>query len=244
MNVIVVGGGPAGMMAAISSAKEHNKVILIEKNKTLGKKLLITGKGRCNITSSISIDEFIKNIPGNGKFLYSSFQNFTNLDIINLIESNGIKVKQERGNRIFPVTDKAEDVLKCFIKELKKYKNIQIKTGLKVTNIIEKNKKVLGVELETGEKLLAEKIVIATGGKSYPLTGSNGEGYELVKKLGHTVEKIQGSLVPLIADKNICQNLQGLSLRNVKITIKDVQNNMKILEKCYLLILELVVQQF
>ncbi len=229
MKVIVVGGGPAGMMSAISSAQQGNDVILLEKNNSLGKKLLITGKGRCNITSSINIEDFIKNIPGNGKFLYSSFKNFTNEDIINLIETNGIKVKQERGNRIFPTTDKAEDVLKCFIKEMKKYKNISIRTNSKVEKILVKDNLAQGVLLENGEKILAEKVILATGGKSYPGTGSTGDGYKICKSLGHTVESPRGSLVPLTAD-SICEQMQGLSLKNVKIQIIDIEKNKKIYE--------------
>lgn len=230
MKVIVIGGGPAGIISAISSARNGDNVILIEKNNSLGKKLLITGKGRCNITSSIDISDFIKNVPGNGKFLYSAFQNFTNIDIIKLIEENGIKVKEERGNRIFPVTDNAKDVLMCFEKELRKYKNIEIRLNTKVKEILEENKEVMGILLESGEKLLASKVIIATGGKSYPLTGSTGDGYKMASKLGHTVEKIQGSLVPLTADKILCQSMQGLSLRNVKIQIKDLEKNKKIYE--------------
>ena len=228
MKVIIVGGGPAGMLAAISAAKENAEVILLEKNNCLGKKLLITGKGRCNITSSIDIDEFIKNISGNGRFLYSAFQNFTNTDIINIIESNGIKVKEERGNRIFPVTDNAEDVLKCFIKEMKKYKNIEIRTNAKVQKLLIESDEIKGVKLENGENIFAEKVILATGGKSYPGTGSDGDGYKMAKELGHSVEKIRGSLVPLTADKILCQSMQGLSLRNVKITIKDIEKNKKI----------------
>lgn len=230
MKVIVIGGGPAGIISAISSARNGDNVILIEKNNSLGKKLLITGKGRCNITSSIDISDFIKNVPGNGKFLYSAFQNFTNIDIIKLIEENGIKVKEERGNRIFPVTDNAKDVLMCFEKELRKYKNIEIRLNTKVKEILEENKEVMGILLESGEKLLASKVIIATGGKSYPLTGSTGDGYKMASKLGHTVEKIRGSLVPLTADKILCQSMQGLSLRNVKIQIKDLEKNKKIYE--------------
>lgn len=228
MRVVIVGGGPAGMIAAISAARKGNDVVLLEKNNSLGKKLLITGKGRCNITSSLDIEEFIKYIPGNGRFLYSSFQNFTNQDIINLIESNGIKVKEERGNRIFPVTDKAEDVLKCFIKEMKKYNNITIKTNSKVNKILVKDKKIEAVELEDKEILKADKIILATGGKSYPGTGSTGDGYVLAEKVGHSIEKVKGSLVPLIADKILCQSMQGLSLRNVKIQILDTSKNKKI----------------
>ena len=228
MKVIIIGGGPAGMLAAISAAKENNEVVLLEKNNSLGRKLLITGKGRCNITSSIEIDDFIKNIPGNGRFLYSAFQNYTNQDIIELIEKNGIKVKEERGNRIFPITDRAEDVLNCLIKEMKKFKNIEIKTGKKVDTILTENGETTGVKLETGEKILGSKVILATGGKSYPVTGSNGEGYKMAKSLGHTIETIRGSLVPLTGDQRLCQSMQGLSLRNVKIQIKDIEKNKKI----------------
>ena len=230
MKVIVVGGGPAGMMAAIASAKNGNEVKLIEKNSSLGKKILITGKGRCNITSSVDMEDFIKNIPGNGRFLYSSFQNFTNKDIINLIQANGIKVKEERGNRIFPITDDAKDVLNCFIKELKKYKNIEIKTGKRVNKIIVKDYVAKGIETDQKEKIFADKIILATGGKSYSATGSTGDGYNMAEKLGHTIQKIRGSLVPLTGDKELCQSLQGLSLRNVKIEFKDKEKDKKIYE--------------
>ena len=237
MKVVVIGGGPAGMMAAITSAKQNNEVILIEKNNSLGKKLLITGKGRCNITSSLEMDEFIKNIPGNGKFLYSAFQSYTNKDIIKFLKDNGLSVKEERGNRIFPVTDKAQSVLDCFEKELKKSK-VNLQYGNKVVQIlvekIEENgnykTRVTGVKLESKEKIYADKVIIATGGKSYPATGSNGEGYKLAKELGHTIKDIRASIVPLEADKKICQSLQGLSLKNVKIAIKDIEKNKKIYE--------------
>lgn len=228
MKVVVVGGGPAGIMAAISAASNGANVVLLEKNSSLGKKLLITGKGRCNITSSIDISDFIKNIPGNGRFLYSAFQNYTNEDIINLMENNGVKVKEERGNRIFPVSDSAQSVLDAFIKEMKKYKNIEIRTNVKVKKIlIDDAGFVEGVSLENGEKILGGKVILATGGKSYPLTGSNGEGYEMAKSLGHTIENIRGSLVPLTAEK-LCQRMQGLSLRNVKMTLKDEEAQKKI----------------
>lgn len=230
MKVIVIGGGPAGMIAAIASARNRNNVILLEKNKSLGRKLLITGKGRCNITSSIEMSDFIKNIPGNGKFLYSCFENFTNKDIINLIENNGIKVKEERGNRIFPVTDKAQDVLDCFIKEIKKYKNIDVKLNSNVKKILISDNEVTGVILESGEQISASKIILATGGKSYPLTGSDGTGYKIAKEVGHTLEKIRGSLVPLTGDKELCQNMQGLSLRNIKMQLVDKEKNKKIYE--------------
>lgn len=227
MKTIIIGGGPAGMIAAITSAKQGNETILLEQNKTLGKKLLITGKGRCNITSSLDMDEFIQNIPGNGRFLYSAFQNFTNQDIIDLLNENGLEVKTERGNRIFPITDRAVDVLNCLIDELKK-NNVKIKTNSKVSRILVEENKVNGVELENSEKISCDKVILATGGKSYPLTGSDGNGYNLAKKLGHTITEIKPSIVPLKAEEYLCQSMQGLSLKNVKITIKDEEKNKKI----------------
>ena len=193
MKVVIIGGGPAGMMSAIESAKMGNEVILLEKNNKLGKKLLITGKGRCNITSSLSIEDFIKNVPGNGKFLYSAFNSFTNKDIISFLEEEGLNVKEERGNRIFPVTDKAQDVLNCFEKKLKKL-NVKIYYNAKVVDIlVNEENSVCGVKIEKSKKnemintkiknqketintvvetIKADKVILATGGKSYPLTGS------------------------------------------------------------------------
>lgn len=252
MKVIVVGGGPAGMMSAISSAEEGNKVILIEKNKSLGKKLLITGKGRCNITSSLDIDEFIKNIPGNGKFLYSSFKNYTNVDIIDFLKKQGLEVKEERGNRYFPVTDKSLDVLNCFKKRLKEL-NVEIYYEETVSELLtenfeikldkeklskdysqsnntdkENNIKVIGVKTNKHE-FFADKVIIATGGKSYPLTGSTGDGYKLAKNVGHTIKQIKPSLIPFVCnEKDICQELQGLSLKNAGIFIEDILKNKKI----------------
>lgn len=229
MKVIVIGGGPAGMMAAISSAENGNEVILLEKMQSLGRKLLITGKGRCNITSSLDMEEFIKNTPGNGMFLYSCYKQFTNQDIINFLKQQGLEVKEERGNRIFPVTDKSIDVLKCFTKKMKEL-NIKVEYSTKVEELLVEENKVVGV-IANGNKIEADKVILATGGKSYPLTGSTGDGYELVKKLGHTVTEIKPSLVPLESyHKDMCKELQGLSLRNVKIKLKDVENNKIIYE--------------
>lgn len=230
MKVIIIGGGAAGMLSAISSARLDNKVILIEKNNILGKKMLITGKGRCNITSSVPMDDFIKNIPGNGKFLYSCFQNFTNQDIINLLHENGLEVKEERGNRYFPVTDKAQSVVDAISKELRKYDNIDVRLNTEVKEICVQNGEVTGVIISNGESISASKVIIATGGKSYPGTGSNGAGYEMARKIGHTINEPTGSLVPLTADTDICQKLQGLSLRNTKIKIKDTEKNKDIYE--------------
>ncbi|MCI8290910.1 MAG: NAD(P)/FAD-dependent oxidoreductase [Clostridia bacterium] len=227
MKVVIIGGGPAGMLAAISSSRNGNDVTLLEKNNQLGKKILITGKGRCNITSSLEIGEFIPNIPGNGRFLYSAFENFTNLDIIELLKSEGVKVKEERGNRIFPVSDNAEDVRKA-LENLVRKSNVKVKLNSKVTGIeIDSDNCVKSVFLEN-EKIAADKVILATGGKSYPLTGSDGDGYEIAKRLGHTIKEIRGSLVPIVADKSICARMQGLSLRNVSIEIVDMDSKKKI----------------
>lgn len=220
MNVIVIGGGPAGILSAIKSAEEGNNVTILEKNDRCGKKLLITGKGRCNITSSIEMEDFIKNIPGNGKFLYSAFQNFTNKDIIQMLEKQGVKSKVERGSRVFPVSDKSIDVLNAFLNILKKL-NVKIKTNTEVTEILVNENKVEGVLTSKHEKIIADKIILATGGRSYPSTGSTGDGYKMAKKLGHTITEIRPSLVPLtIYEEEMCKKLQGLSLKNVKIFIK------------------------
>ncbi len=229
MKVIVIGGGPAGMMSAISSAENGNDVTIIEKMQSLGRKLLITGKGRCNITSSLDMDEFIKNIPGNGMFLYSAFKNYTNQDIIKLLKEEGLEVKEERGNRIFPVTDKSLDVLKCFEKKLKSL-NVNIILNTKVKEILVEDNIVKGVKTEK-EIINADKVILATGGKSYPLTGSTGDGYVMAQKLGHTITKINPSLVPLETfDKETCKNLQGLSLKNVQIELIDKNKNKVIYE--------------
>ena len=247
--VIVIGGGPAGMMAAITAKENGNEVILLEKNGQLGKKLLITGKGRCNITSSLDMEEFIKNTPGNGMFLHSAFQQFTNKDIIHFLKQQGLDVKEERGNRIFPVTDKSIDVLACFTKKIKEL-NIKVQYHTTVSEILVKSndeideenidekekfkktidKKVIGVKTNHGI-LQADKVILATGGKSYPLTGSTGDGYILAEKLGHTITTIKPSLVPLETfEKQECKELQGLSLRNVGIQLLDIEKNKTIYE--------------
>ena len=217
------------MIAAWSSACSGADVILIEKNNILGKKILITGKGRCNVTSSLNIHDFIANIPGNGKFLYSSFENFTNMDIVNLLKTEGVEVKEERGDRYFPVTDRAEDVRAALERIIKKA-GVQIKLNTVAKRIrIDEENKVKCVVLEDGE-IQADKVIIATGGKSYPQTGSTGDGYRISKELGHNIKDIRGSLVPLIAEKETCSRLQGLSLRNVKICILDLETSKKIYE--------------
>ena len=279
MQVIIIGGGPAGMLAAISSARNGNKVTILEKMDMLGKKILVTGKGRCNITSSLPIDDFIKNIPGNGMFMYSSFSNFDNQDILNILKNEGVETKIERGNRIFPVSDKADDVRKALIRVVKKLgvniilnakvkeilmkeeedfilkekeqKDISLKEECDEVknkkmdgdnntknNIIDKiGKKVYGVRAIINgkeETILADKVILATGGKSYSGTGSTGDGYELAQNVGHSITKIRPSLVPLTVKDNIslklCQKMQGLSLRNVSIKFIDTNKNKVIYE--------------
>ena len=235
MDVIVIGGGPAGMMSAITAAKENNNVIILEKMNSCGRKLLITGKGRCNITSSLSMDDFIKNTPGNGKFLYSCFQNFTNEDIIQMLKNNGVKTKEERGNRIFPVSDKSLDVLNAFEKEMEK-NNVKVITKANVKKINIENKKVTGVTFEKdglNKTFKADKIILATGGKSYSATGSTGDGYKIAEDLGHSIVRIRPSLVPLQTNGRnlkICKQMQGLSLRNIKMKLIDSSKNKTIYE--------------
>lgn len=235
------------MMSGISSARNGDEVIILEKMNMPGRKLLITGKGRCNITSSLDMSEFIQNIPGNGRFLYSSFEQFTNKDIIEFLEKHNVKVKEERGNRIFPVSDKSVDVLNAFMEELKKLK-VPIITNAKVEKILTNSDDVSGVEyIKNGKKVIekADKVILATGGKSYQSTGSTGDGYEMAEKLGHTITKISPSLVPVEAnsiknaEKNniyvfeskynnslkLCKTLQGLSLKNVEIKFEDTEKN-------------------
>ena len=221
MEVLVIGGGPAGIMAAITAAENGNNVTIIEKMNSCGKKLLITGKGRCNITNATEISNFMKYIPGNSKFLYSAFNNYTNVDIINFLEKHGVQTKTERGGRIFPVSDKSEDVLKAFLNKLQEL-NVKIITNCKIVKILTQNSNVKGVQTEEGKEILAEKVILATGGITYSVTGSTGDGYNMAKSLGHTIKSLRPALVPLTCSNKsltICKEAQGLSLKNVAIKV-------------------------
>mgnify|MGYP000930497222 FL=1 len=211
------------MIAAVTASENGNEVTILEKMENIGKKLLITGKGRCNITNSADMEEFMKNIPENSKFLYSSFNKYTNQDIVSFLKKQGVETKVERGGRIFPVSDKAQDVLEAFKRRLKELK-VQIRTNFEVAKILTEDGNVTGIEGKNGEKILADKVILATGGKSYPVTGSTGNGYRMAKMLGHTVTELKPSLVPLTTSGNsriLCQQMQGLSLKNVAIKIKN-----------------------
>ena len=220
------------MMAAISSAEMNinNEVILLEKMNMCGRKLLITGKGRCNITSDIPISEFIFNIPGNGKFLYSAFKNYTNQDIIEFLNNQNVETKVERGARVFPVSDKSKDVLQAFMKKIKELK-IKVLYNTKANEIIVKNGEVIGVKCNNDNIISADKIILATGGKSYSATGSTGDGYKIAAKLGHYITDIKPSLVPLeIVEKDKCKQMQGLSLKNISLNIIDEEKKKVIYE--------------
>lgn len=215
--VIVIGAGAAGMMAAIQAAKNGANVLLLEKTKQVGKKLSITGKGRCNITNAADIPEIIKNIPGNGKFLNSVLRAFNSTDVINFFEELGVKTKVERGNRVFPMSDKASEVVEALINKLLEL-GVEIQTNTKVTDIIATADKIVGVEIRNKIEP-ANAVILAVGGASYPATGSTGDGFDIAKKLGHTVTKILPALVPLETEETFVKDLQGLSLRNVKVTL-------------------------
>ncbi len=218
MQVVVIGGGPAGMMAAIEASKNGNKVTLLERMRTTGRKLAITGKGRGNLTNNVDISEFIKNVPGNGKFLYSTFNKYTNKDLIAYFNSLGVDTKVERGERVFPVSDTAMSFVNALKKELQKY-NVKIKVNSLVRKINVDNNQVCSVELEDGDVFECDRIILATGGKSYSATGSDGTGYKLAQELGHTIVEPKGSLIPMETYERY--DLQGLSLKNVSIKVLD-----------------------
>lgn len=216
-NIIVVGGGCAGMMAAIRAAESGAHVTLFEKMPQVGRKLRITGKGRCNLTNAADVAEVVKNIPGNGKFLFSALKNFTPADTVNFFESLGVKTKLERGGRVFPVSDDAAEVIDALLTRLAVL-GVEVKTNSPVTEIIARNKKIVGV-LVGGKVFEADAVILATGGASYPATGSSGDGFKFARRLGHTVTELLPALVPLETEEDFVRDLQGLSLRNVRVKL-------------------------
>ena len=218
-DVIVLGGGPSGMIAAGTAAELGRKTLLIEKNDKLGKKLFITGKGRCNLTNAAEKEEFFDNLTRNPKFFLGSFSRFSNKDLIAFFEDLGMRTKIERGNRVFPESGRSSDVIKALTKYLDR-NNVTVKLGQKVKNIIFEENIIKGVLLENGQEIFCDSLVICTGGLSYPDTGSTGDGYTFGKKLGHKIIEPSPSLVPLLTSGTTAQELQGLSLKNVNVTVK------------------------
>ena len=216
--VVVIGGGAAGLLAGIAAAQNGAETIILEKMRRPGKKILITGKGRCNITNSCDLQEIIKNIPGNGRFLNSALRRFTNQDIVQLLEDNGLPTKVERGGRVFPVSDKAVDVVDTLVKIFKDNGGTLI-TDCRVKSIEIAGGKVTGVATADGQKFAADAVILAAGGSSYPGTGSDGSGVKLAKAAGHTIVSLKPSLVPLESDSPYIADLQGLSLRNIEGTM-------------------------
>lgn len=215
--VVVVGGGAAGLMAAAIAGREGARVILLEKMNMVGKKMGITGKGRCNITNSAPMSEFIKNTPGNGKFLFGAYERFSNTDLLDLLHSWGLETKVERGGRVFPVSDSALEVRNLFMKVLKQY-GVRVHLNEAVTQINVDGSRVVGVTTDK-ESYACDAVILATGGKSYPLTGSTGDGYKLAQAMGHTITDIRPSLVPIVTEASWVKDIMGLSLRNVEVSI-------------------------
>ena len=215
-NVVIIGGGAAGLMAAGTALKNGSSVSIIEKNEKPGRKLMITGKGRCNLTNNCTdLQQLIKNVPTNGRFLYSAFSSFMPQDMMNLVESLGVPLKTERGNRVFPVSDKAADIVDA----LKLYSKGAHFVHASLKEFKTRNGRIISAVLNDGSEIKGDKFILATGGMSYPLTGSTGDGYAIVKKLGHTITEIKPSLVALRSNDGFCSRLQGLSLKNVTLSL-------------------------
>jgi len=216
--VVVIGAGAAGLIAAGKAAECGNDVTLVEKNDRVGKKLLISGKGRCNLTNDTDIEGLIENVPGNGNFLYSAFYTFSNSDLVNFFNDRGLKTKTERGGRIFPESDKAEDVIDILISYIRQLR-VKLVLNSPVKEIKIFNSKVRFVVLRSGKIIECDSIILATGGASYPGTGSTGDGYEIAKSLGHSIVDLKPSLVPLVSNDKWVKDLQGLSLKNIAISL-------------------------
>ena len=220
-DVTIIGGGPAGMFAAITAAQRGKSVLLLERNDRLGKKLLITGKGRCNVTNDCDSGEILQNIPRNGRFLYSAMTEFPPKRIMEFLENTGCALKTERGNRVFPVSDRSQSVLEALQKEMRRL-NVTVRTA-RVKKIVTAEQGVCAVETDRGT-FETGSVILATGGVSYPTTGSTGDGYAMAKELGHTVIEPQGSLVPLETAGSDCPDMQGLALRNVAVKLVNAKN--------------------
>ena len=219
-DVIIVGGGPSGLMAAAAAGAENKKVVLIEKGTKLGKKLAISGGGRCNVTNRLPQEEIVKNIPGNGRFLFSPFAVFNNEDIITFFENLGVPLKEEDHGRMFPVSNKAADVVNALLDELKRL-HVEIKLNSPVAKLLMNDEKVIGIQLATGEEITAGAVVVAVGGKAVPQTGSTGDGYPWAEKAGHTVTDLYPTEVPLLSNENFIKSkeLQGLALRDAGVSV-------------------------
>ena len=215
--VVIIGGGAAGLMAAVIAGREGAQVTLLEKMNYLGKKMGITGKGRCNVTNAAPMSEFIKNTPGNGKFLYGAYERFSNQDLLQLLNEAGLETKVERGGRVFPASDSALDVRNTFMKLLRSY-GVDVHLEEAAQEIIVEEGRVAAVKTKNGT-YLADAVLVATGGKSYPATGSTGDGYDLAGRLGHKVTDIRPSLVPIVTEEVWVKDLMGLSLRNVELSV-------------------------
>jgi predicted Rossmann fold flavoprotein len=220
--IIIIGGGPAGMMAAVTASSKHN-VVLIEKNEKLGRKLYITGKGRCNITNAKDIGDFFEHIPCNPHFLYSSLYSFTNEDTMNFLRELGVNLKIERGDRVFPQSDKSSDIIKAFSNELKNNK-VEVMLNSKLKRLIRDNQKVVAAELFDGKIIYGDYFILCTGGLSYPQTGSSGEGLTYSRLLGHNIIRPTASLVPIEVNEEWISELQGLSLKNIELKLTDSNN--------------------
>lgn len=221
--IFVIGGGAAGMLAAITAAKNGHKVIILEKNEKLGKKLFITGKGRCNLTNACDRDTFFGQVVTNPKFLFKAYGTFNNYDTMDFFEKLGLKLKTERGNRVFPESDKSSDVIAVLKRELERY-SVDIRYKTTVTKLLIKDGSFYGLRIKnSSEDLTGDGVIIATGGLSYPLTGSTGDGFDFAKEMGHTMTKMNPSLVPVYTRESFVKELMGLSLKNVEITITSGQ---------------------
>ncbi|MFR0847527.1 MAG: NAD(P)/FAD-dependent oxidoreductase [Eubacterium sp.] len=229
MRVLVVGGGPAGMMAAIQAAKQGNTVTLLEQNEKLGKKLFITGKGRCNVTNDCDVTELFDSVVSNKKFLYSAFYSFSNQDVKDFFEEQGLRLKVERGRRVFPASDKSSDVIKALGNALKKLE-VKIRLRTRVDQVLTENDIVCGVRLSDGECLNADKVILATGGISYKSTGSDGSGLVMAEKLGHQVTKLRPGLVGMCTKEAWVRDMQGLTLKNVAVSIGKKQGKKPLYE--------------